>query len=136
MTIFKPINENEVIGKVKEVFDDIKTTRKIEDVPNFWKYIANDPDTLERTWSSMKQVMKKGALDEMTKELIYVAVSVTNGCEYCIRSHSAAAMKKGATKEMLSEIKKFKQKKQGKSGKQFYASPLPPRGAGPPPQPD
>ena len=104
MTIFKPINENEVIGKVKEVFDDIKTTRKIEDVPNFWKYIANDPDTLERTWSSMKQVMKKGALDEMTKELIYVAVSVTNGCEYCIRSHSAAAMKKGATKEMLSEM--------------------------------
>ena len=69
MTIFKPINENEVIGKVKEVFDDIKTTRKIEDVPNFWKYIANDPDTLERTWSSMKQVMRKGALDEMTKEL-------------------------------------------------------------------
>ena len=104
MTIFKPINENEVMGKVKEVFDDIKTTRKIEDVPNFWKYIANDPDTLERTWSSMKQVMKKGALDEMTKELIYVAVSVTNGCEYCIRSHSAAAMKKGATKEMLSEM--------------------------------
>ena len=104
MTIFKPINENEIMGKVKEVFDDIKTTRKIEDVPNFWKYIANDPDTLERTWSSMKQVMKKGALDEMTKELIYVAVSVTNGCEYCIRSHSAAAMKKGATKEMLSEM--------------------------------
>ena len=100
MTIFKPINENEIMGKVKEVFNDIKTTRKIEDVPNFWKYIANDPDTLERTWSSMKQVMKKGALDEMTKELIYVAVSVTNGCEYCIRSHSAAAMKKGATKEL------------------------------------
>ena len=104
MTIFKPINENEVIGKVKEVFDDIKTTRKIEDVPNFWKYIANDPDTLERTWSSMKQVMKKGALDEMTKELIYVAVSITNACEYCIKSHTLAAKKKGATDEMINEM--------------------------------
>ena len=104
MPIFKPINENEALGKVKEVFEDIKSSRKIEEVPNFWKYIANDPETLERTWSSMKQVMKKGALDEITKELIYVAVSVSNGCEYCIRSHSASAIKKGATKEMLSEM--------------------------------
>mgnify|MGYP001420132931 FL=1 len=104
MTIFKPINENEAQGKIKEVFDDIKSSRNIEEVPNFWKYIANDPDTLERTWDSMKQVMKKGALDEVTKELIYVAVSVSNGCEYCIRSHSSAAIKKGATKQMLSEM--------------------------------
>ena len=104
MTIFKPINENEAQGKVKEVFDNIKSSRNIEEVPNFWKYIANDPDTLERTWSSMKQVMKKGAIDEVTKELIYVAVSVSNGCEYCIKSHSAAAIKKGATKQMLSEM--------------------------------
>ena len=104
MTIFKPINENEAQGKIKEVFDDIKSSRNIEEVPNFWKYIANDPDTLERTWDSMKQVMKKGALDEVTKELIYVAVSVSNGCEYCIKSHSAAAIKKGATKQMLSEM--------------------------------
>ena len=104
MTIFKPINENEAQGKVKEVFDDIKSSRNIEEVPNFWKYIANDPDTLERTWNSMKQVMKKGAIDEVTKELIYVAVSVSNGCEYCIKSHSAAAIKKGATKQMLSEM--------------------------------
>ena len=104
MTIFKPINENEVQGKVKEVFDDIKSSRNIEEVPNFWKYIANDPDTLERTWNSMKQVMKKGAIDEVTKELIYVAVSVSNGCGYCIKSHSAAAIKKGATKQMLSEM--------------------------------
>ena len=104
MTIFKPINENEAQGKVKEVFDDIKSSRNIEEVPNFWKYIANDSDTLERTWNSMKQVMKKGALNEVTKELIYVAVSISNGCEYCIRSHSAAAIKKGATKEMLSEM--------------------------------
>ena len=104
MTIFKPINENEAQGKVKEVFEDIKSSRNIEEVPNYWKYIANDPDTLERTWNSMKQVMKKGAIDEVTKELIYVAVSVSNGCEYCIKSHSAAAIKKGATKQMLSEM--------------------------------
>ena len=104
MTIFKPINENEAQGKVKEVFEDIKSSRNIEEVPNFWKYIANDPDTLERTWNSMKQVMKKGAIDEVTKELIYVAVSVSNGCEYCIKSRSAAAIKKGATKQMLSEM--------------------------------
>ena len=104
MTIFKPINENEAQGKVKEVFEDIKSSRNIEEVPNFWKYMANDPDALERTWNSMKQVMKKGAIDEVTKELIYVAVSVSNGCEYCIKSHSAAAIKKGATKQMLSEM--------------------------------
>ena len=104
MTIFKPINENEAQGKVKEVFDNIKSSRNIKEVPNFWKYIANDPDTLERTWNSMKQVMKKGAIDDVTKELIYVAVSVSNGCEYCIKSHSAAAIKKGATKQMLSEM--------------------------------
>ena len=104
MTIFKPVDEHKVSGLVKEVFDDIKNSRKIDEIPNFWKYIANDPQTLERTWNSMKQVMKKGNLDEVTKELIYVAVSVSNGCEYCIRSHSAAAIKKGATKEMLSEM--------------------------------
>ena len=104
MTIFKPINEKDAQGKVKKVFDDIKSSRNIKEVPNFWKYIANDPDTLERTWGSMKQVMKKGSIDEVTKELIYVAVSVSNGCEYCIKSHSAAAIKKGATKQMLSEM--------------------------------
>ena len=104
MSIFKPIEEDEATGKVKEVFDDIKKVRKLESVPNFWKYIANDPETLDRTWKSMQQVMKKGALDEITKELIYVAVSVSNGCEYCIKSHSLAAMKKGATNEMLSEM--------------------------------
>ena len=104
MPIFKPIEEDEATGKVKEVFDDIKKVRKLESVPNFWKYIANDPETLDRTWKSMQQVMKKGALDEITKELIYVAVSVSNGCEYCIKSHSLAALKKGATNEMLSEM--------------------------------
>ena len=104
MEIFKPINEKKAKGKVKKIFSEIKKTRKISKIPNFWRSIAHDPDTLERTWNSMKQVMKKGALDEVTKELIYVAVSVSNGCEYCIRSHSAAAIKKGATKEMLNEM--------------------------------
>ena len=104
MSIFKPITEHNATGKIKEVFDDIKKVRQLEKVPNFWKYIANDEETLDRTWKSMQQVMKRGKLDEITKELIYVAVSISNGCEYCIRSHSAAAIKKGATKEMLSEM--------------------------------
>ena len=104
MPIFKPILENEATGKVKEVFDEIKTARQITEVPNFWKMLANDPNELERTWSSLKEIMKKGALDPVTKELIYVAVSITNGCEYCIKSHSSAAKKKGATDEMLKEM--------------------------------
>ena len=104
MPIFKPISENEAIGKVKEVFNEIKSARQITEVPNFWKMLANDPNELERTWSSLKEIMKKGALDPVTKELIYVAVSITNGCEYCIKSHSLAAKKKGATDEMLKEM--------------------------------
>ena len=102
--MFKPISENEATGKVKEVFDEIKNVRKITEVPNFWKYLANDPNELERTWTSLKEIMKKGALDPVTKELIYVAVSITNGCEYCIKSHSLAAKKKGASDEMLKEM--------------------------------
>ena len=102
--MFKPISENEATGKVKEVFDEIKSARQITEVPNFWKMLANDPNELERTWSSLKEIMKKGALDPVTKELIYVAVSITNGCEYCIKSHSLAAKKKGATDEMLKEM--------------------------------
>ena len=104
MPIFKPIQESEANEKVKEIYDEIKSTRQITEVPNFWKNLANNPETLERTWTSLKQVMKKGALDPMVKELIYVAVSVTNGCEYCIKSHSLAAKKKGATDEMLKEM--------------------------------
>ena len=104
MPIFKPISENEATGKVKEVFDEIKSARKITEVPNFWKYIANSPKTLERTWNSTSQVMKAGALDPVTKELIYVAVSITNSCEYCIKSHTTAAKKKGATDEMVKEM--------------------------------
>jgi len=104
MPIFKPIEENEAKGRVKEIYDEIKSVRQITEVPNFWKSLANDPETLERTWTSLKQVMKKGALDPVVKELIYVAVSVTNGCEYCIKSHSLAAKNKGATDEMLNEM--------------------------------
>ena len=104
MPIFKPISENEAKGKVKEVFDEIKSARQITEVPNFWKMLANDPNELDRTWSSLKEIMKKGALDPVTKELIYVAVSITNGCEYCIKSHSLAAKKKGASDEMLKEM--------------------------------
>ena len=104
MPMFKPIQENEAKGKVKEVFDEIKSSRKITEVPNFWKYLANSPETLERTWSSLKQVMKEGALDPVTKELIYVAVSITNSCEYCTISHTAAAKKKGATEDMIKEM--------------------------------
>ena len=104
MPTFKPIQESEANGKVKEIYDEIKSVRQITEVPNFWKSLANNPETLERTWTSLKQVMKKGALDPVVKELIYVAVSITNGCEYCIKSHSLAAKKKGATDEMLGEM--------------------------------
>ena len=104
MAIFKPIQENEAKGKVKEIYDDIKDKRQITEVPNFWKSLANNPETLERTWNNLQEIMKKGALDPITKELIYVAVSITNSCEYCIRSHTSAAKKKGATDQMIKEM--------------------------------
>ena len=104
MAIFNMIEENEATGKVKEIYEDIKQKRNIKSVNNFWKMLANEPETLDRTWNSLQQVMKKGALDEMTKELIYIAVSITNSCEYCIKSHSSAAIKKGASKDMLAEL--------------------------------
>ena len=104
MAIFKTISEKQAKGKVKKIFNEIKRVRKIKKIPNFWKTLANNPETLERTWTSLQQVMKKGALDPMIKELIYVAVSITNNCEYCIKSHSLAAKKKGATNAMLNEM--------------------------------
>jgi AhpD family alkylhydroperoxidase len=90
--------------EVREVYDDIMATRKTDSVNNFWKAIARDPATLKRTWESIKQIMGPGALDPLTKELIYVAVSATNQCEYCIASHSASARKKGMTEEMFGEL--------------------------------
>ena len=104
MSILKPITEKKAKGKVKKIYDDIKSKRKITKIPNFWKSLANDPDTLERTWNSLQQVMQKGALDPLTKEMLYVAVSMTNSCEYCIRSHIKAAQKKGLTDKMLKEL--------------------------------
>ncbi len=104
MSIFKPINEKQAKGKVKRIFDDIKSSRKIKKIPNFWRSLAHNPETLERTWNNLKQIMKKGALDPVTKELIYVAVSITNSCEYCIRSHTFSAKKKGATDQMIKEM--------------------------------
>ena len=76
MSIFKPVSENKAKGKVKKVFDDIKKTRNIKKIPNFWRAIANNPETLERTWNNLKQIMKKGALDPVTKELIYVEYDI------------------------------------------------------------
>tara|TARA_Y100000992_G_scaffold236921_1_gene167698 strand:+ start:102 stop:494 length:393 start_codon:yes stop_codon:yes gene_type:complete len=104
MPIFKKIEEKDASGKVKEIYEDIKNKRQINEIPNFWKTMANSPDTLERTWNSLQQVMQKGSLDPVVKELIYVAVSITNSCEYCIKSHSLAAKKKGATDEMINEM--------------------------------
>ena len=104
MSILKPITEKKAKGKVKKIYEDIKSKRKITKIPNFWKSLANDPDTLERTWNSLQQVMEKGALDPLTKEMLYVAVSMTNSCEYCIRSHTKAAQKKGLTDKMLKEL--------------------------------
>ena len=90
--------------EVRAVYDDIMETRQVDWVNNFWKAIAVDPVSLRRTWESVKEVMAPGALDPLTKELLYVAVSVTNGCEYCITSHTASARKKGMTDEQLAEV--------------------------------
>lgn len=90
--------------EVRAVYDDIKQVRQVEDINNFWKCLAAHPPTLQRTWDSLKQIMAPGALDPLTKELIYVAVSVTNNCAYCIASHTAAARKAGMTDEMFGEL--------------------------------
>ncbi len=91
--------------EVREIYDDIMATRKIDSVTNFWKAIARNPATLRRTWFSIKEIMAPGgALDPLTKELIYIAVSVTNECSYCIASHGASARKKGMTDEMFGEL--------------------------------
>ena len=99
-----PIEYADASPQVRAVYDDIKRTRNVPDVNNFWKYLARDPVTLKRTWESVKEVMKAGALDALTKEMIYVAVSVTNGCGYCIASHTAAARKAGMTEAMFGEL--------------------------------
>jgi len=90
--------------EVRAVFDDILATRKTDWINNFWKAIANDPTTLTRTWESIKQIMAPGALDPLTKEMLYIAVSVTNQCPYCIASHTASARNKGLTNAMFHEL--------------------------------
>ena len=100
----RPIEYRDASPEVRAVFDDIKKTRQVEDVNNFWKYLANDPVTLKRTWASIKEIMAPGALDIVTKEMIYLAISASNGCEYCIASHGAAARKAGMTDAMFSEL--------------------------------
>jgi AhpD family alkylhydroperoxidase len=99
-----PIEYADASPRVRAVFDDIKRIRNVEDVNNFWKYLAHDPAGLERTWESIKQVMAAGALSPLVKEMLYVAVSVTNGCGYCIASHTASARKAGMTEEMFGEL--------------------------------
>ena len=89
---------------VKAVYDDIMKTRNIDWINNFWKALANDPGELRRVWEQVKQVMAPGALDPLVKEMVYVAVSATNGCEYCTYSHTAAARKRGMTDAMLMEL--------------------------------
>ena len=99
-----PIEYADASPEVRAVYDDIKTSRNVPDVNNFWKYLARDPATLKRTWESIKQIMAPGALDPLTKELIYVAVSTTNQCGYCIASHTAGARKQGMTDAMFAEL--------------------------------
>jgi len=99
-----PVEYADASPEVRAVYDDIMALRKVKDVNNFWKYLARDPAGLKRTWESVKEVMAPGALDPLVKEMIYVAVSVTNGCGYCIASHTASARKAGMTVEMFSEL--------------------------------
>ena len=104
MTIHQPIDYAQASRSVRAVFDDIKTARGVADVNNVWKYLANDPKTLKRTWETLKEVMRPGALDPLTKEMIYIAVSVANNCDYCIHSHTAAARAKGMTPAQHQEL--------------------------------
>ena len=94
----------EASAEVRAVYDDIMATRKTDRVNNFWKALASHPSTLRRTWESVKAVMAPGALDPLTKEMVYVAVSATNGCDYCTTSHTNSARKAGMTDEMLGEL--------------------------------
>ncbi len=100
----QPIEYEAASDDVKAVFDDIKKSRNVKDVNNFWKHLANEPRMLRHTWESLKSIMGDGALDPLTKELIYIAISVSNNCDYCMASHTAAARAKGATEAQLNEL--------------------------------
>jgi AhpD family alkylhydroperoxidase len=104
MPMVKMIEYADAPPAVRAVYDDIMATRKIDWINNFWKVLAHHPANLKRTWESLKQVMAPGALDPLFKEMIYLAVSATNNCEYCIGSHTASARKAGMTDAMLGEL--------------------------------
>ena len=100
----KPVHYDDAGPEVRAVYDDIKATRGIDDVNNYWKHVANHPPTLKRTWETAKEVMASGALDSLVKEMIFVAVCASNGCEYGLRCHTDTARKQGMTDEMLGEL--------------------------------
>jgi AhpD family alkylhydroperoxidase len=104
VALVKLIEYAEASGEVKAVYDDIMKTRGVDWINNFWKALANDPNQLRRVWQNVKQVMGPGTLDPLLKEMIYIAVSVTNGCEYCTYSHTAAARKKGMSEAQFLEL--------------------------------
>ena len=104
MSLLPPVEYETASPEVRAVYDDICATRKADFVNNFWKVLANDPAALARTWAQVKEVMAPGALDPLVKEMIYIAVSVTNNCEYCIHSHTAGAVAKGMTQAMFDEL--------------------------------
>ncbi len=104
MSLVKPVEYVDASPAVRAVYDDIMQTRGVATINNFWKVLATDLDTLTRTWAEVKAVMQPGALDSLTKEMIYVAVSATNNCEYCTYSHTAAARKAGMTDAMFAEV--------------------------------
>ena len=104
MSLVQPVEYAQASPEVKAVYDDIMATRKVASINNFWKVLAHHPDTLRRTWEEVKAVMAPGELDALTKEMIYVAVSATNGCEYCTYSHTASAKKQGMSEAMLAEV--------------------------------
>ena len=104
MATYGPIEYADANAEVRAVYDDIMRTRNIDWINNFWKALAHDPATLRRTWESVKQIMQPGALDVLTKELLYVAISASNQCGYCIASHTAAARKAGMTPDMFGEL--------------------------------
>ena len=104
MSLFGLIEYADASPEVRTVYDDIMSTRKTDWINNFWKALAHDPAALKRTWESIKQIMAPGALDPLTKEMIYVAVSVSNQCDYCIASHTASAKNKGMTDAQFKEL--------------------------------
>ena len=104
MAMYRLVEYADASPEVRAVYDDIRATRKTDWINNFWKALANDPATLKRTWESIKQIMAPGALESLTKEMLYIAVSVTNQCPYCIASHTASARNKGMTDAMFHEL--------------------------------